>query len=668
MKIAVSITLFLVQFGMGLCQSVSHKTYTNPVIPGDHSDCTLTQIGNDFYTTGSSFNPTPIIYHSTDLVHWEAIAQPVSAAWTEYGDKSGGGCWGGQMVFYNKKYWHFFSHGSMCFTTADKPEGPWSLPLKVKDPSQLPYTLGYDNSIFIDDNGKWYLVVKNGQPNNGIVELGSDGQPTGVVYDLNWLNPKPAYPYSWAEGPVIWKHNGYYYYSFAHDVSGGQKYIRSKTLTADKSAWTETVNFFNENDPGKPSAVFSGPNHSSAAVMLADGTSWVLHPVWSRANDNEWFGQGRQGLLNEVRYDENNNVVADYPSNKYFTAPYLPGSGIPWMVPKSDFFTSDKLNPEWSFLGQTSSDLWSLTERPGWFRLRPKTAAKSNTIIKTDAEHNYSLITRLDFDAKTTSDEAGIRIINGKENLFVKLCSSVDSSGHKIIGFSFDKTNYKSSNIPGNVVWLKLERINHILRGFYGSDGVSWTMVGDEINVTSLDKYNVDYNGWSGNRQGLYVQGRSADFDFYIYRDAYTPILAECPANQFGTNRSGSATNGYCLDDIHNNDWALYAGVEFGNKEYSKIANQVQFEVSNITSESIIEVWLDSIDTGKKIASCKIKDAGTKSGFQTFKAKITSIITGKHDVYLRFGGKTKDKLFVLKTFVFIPENEGFSEEVTKKKG
>ncbi len=55
--------------GQGLAQSVSFKTYMNPVIPGDHPDCTLTKVGNDFYTTGSSFNPTPVIYHSTDLVH-----------------------------------------------------------------------------------------------------------------------------------------------------------------------------------------------------------------------------------------------------------------------------------------------------------------------------------------------------------------------------------------------------------------------------------------------------------------------------------------------------------------------------------------------------------------------------------------------------------------------
>jgi hypothetical protein len=265
------------------------------------------------------------------------------------------------------------------------------------------------------------------------------------------------------------------------------------------------------------------------------------------------------------------------------------------------------------------------------------------------------LITRLDFDAKNSSDEAGIRIINGKENLFVKLYSSADSNGHKIIGFSFDKTYYKGSNKIGNVVWLKLERINHILKGFYGTDGTTWTMVGEQIDVASLDNYNVDYNGWSGNRQGLYVQGRSADFDLYIYRDAYTPILAECPANQFGTTRSGSETTGYTLDDIHHNDWALYAGVEFGGNEYSRIAHKVQFEVSNVTNGSQIEVWLDSVDTGKKIASCKVNGAGNKSGFQTFSAKTTPTI-GRHDVYLKFVGKTTSKLFVLKSLVFISDN------------
>lgn len=628
----------------------------NPVIPGDHSDCTLTKVGNDFYTTGSSFNPTPVIYHSTDLIHWEAIAQPVSAEWSQYGDAPSGGCWGGQIVYYDNKYWDFFSRANtMYFVTAYQPRGPWTMPIKVQNPSQLSYGLGYDNSIFIDDNGKWYLIVKNGQSNNGIVELDKSGQPTGVVYDLNWLNPRNKdgqTTFSWAEGPVMWKHEGYYYYSFARDVSGGQKVMRSKILTAEQASWTIPVNLFDENDLNKSKAIFFGPNHASAVVHLNNGTNWLLHPVWARANNNEWYGQGRQGLLNQVKYGADGNVLAEYPVNMMKNAPALPSSGISWMVPKSDFFTSEKLNPEWSFLGYTPSSLCSLTDRSGWLRLTPKSSTKANTIIKTDPEHNYSLITRVDFNSNSTSDEAGLRINNGMENLFAKVYSTSNSNGKKVLCFSFKETRYEVENKIGTIVWLKLERNNHELTGFFSADGAKWTQIGDKINVETLDSFTFNYNGWCGNRQGLYVQGANhADFDLYIYRDAYSPILAECPANQSGTIKTVSANGLNLLDDIHNNDWALYAGVEFGSNDYNKVAGRVSFSASSSTKGGKVEIWLDSINTGKKIATCKIGKTGNLSTIKTFSTK-TIPTTGRHDVYLKFVGNKDNKLFTLKDFVF----------------
>jgi xylan 1,4-beta-xylosidase len=118
-NLIVFIGLFLFLMNHGFGQSLSFKTYMNPVIPGDHPDPTLTKMGNDFYTTGSSFNPTPKIYHSTDLVHWEVIAQPVSASWSPYGDTPAGGIWGGHLVFYNNSYWDFFGRpGQMYFVKA----------------------------------------------------------------------------------------------------------------------------------------------------------------------------------------------------------------------------------------------------------------------------------------------------------------------------------------------------------------------------------------------------------------------------------------------------------------------------------------------------------------------------------------------------------------------
>jgi xylan 1,4-beta-xylosidase len=642
--------LFIASAGFG--QSASFQTFMNPVIPGDHPDCTVTKVGNHFYTTGSSFNPTPVIYHSTDLVHWEAIAQPVSAAWATYDDTPSGGCWGGQVVYYNNKYWHFFSRANnMHFTTADDIKDTWSLPTVMSTPPSVP-GLGYDNSIFIDDDGSWYLLVKNGQANNWIVQLGSSGQPQGAIYDLRWLNPAPSYPFSWAEGPVMWKYKGYYYYSFARNVAGGQKVFRSSKLTDDQTSWVNLGDFFNESDPLRSQALFQGPNHSSAAVMLDDSTSWVIHPLWRNANNNEWYGQGRQGLLNQVSYDADGKPTADYPANVPKDTPRLPSSGIPWMVPHSDYFNAQKLNPEWSFLGYTPSSSHSLATRSGWFTLSPK--RKPNTIIKNDGEHNYSIITRLDFAPQSVDDQAGLWVFNGLQTLYAKLSSTIDSAGNKVVAFSYKTTGYQANNpakTGDNILMLKLVRVNHVLSGYFSLDGNNWIQVGSSILVSDMDNLQPNYNAWTGNRQGLFVQGGvSADFDYYIYRDAYTPILAECPANQFGTNASGRPIIVRSLDNIHDGDWALYAGVEFGNNEYLTIT------ASCGSGGGVIEVWLDSLDTGTKIAECAVTNTGSWDFFNTITTSILRPVSGNHDVYLKFRGTGSDRLFMLQWLTFIDKS------------
>ncbi|HLO59779.1 MAG TPA: sialate O-acetylesterase [Bacteroidales bacterium] len=643
--------IFYAAFAFLLCftltvqgQSPSFETFINPVIPGDHPDATLTKVGRDFYTTGSSFNVTPVIYHSTDLVHWEAIAQPVKASWNNFGSNAGGGCWGGHVVYYNGVFWDFFGRaGSMYFVKAAHPEGPWSSPVKVNDPAALPFGLGQDNSIFIDDNNKWYLLVKNGQANNAIVELNENGQASGTVYNLNWLNPSP-YPYSWAEGPVMWKEHGYYYYCFARDLAGGEKVMRSTVLSADKNEWTMLGDFFNTTDPLKSSSLFTEPNHNSPAVMLDDSTSWVIHPLYAR---DEWKGQGRQGLLNQVKYNSSYRPVADYPVNKVFSAPDLPSGGIPWMVPKSDDFCRTTLNPEWSFIGYTPDATWSLTDQKGWLRLSPKSSSLPNTIVKNDGEHNYSIITRLRFTAASPEDEAGLRIIRGDETKFVRLYSGYNSSGEKIIGFRYDNTVYSALNTIGDELWLKLVRINHLVYGYYSSDGTDWKQVGSGINISVIDSY-ADLSTFTGTRQGVYVQHSPALFDLYIYRDAYTPIMASCVANQSGT----SPLNTGILDNIHNSDWAMYAGVEFGNPDYGRKADTLIITAASVNGGRA-EIWLDSIASGILAGTCEITSTGNTGTFRNFKTPVLSV-TGRHDVYVKFTGENANPLFLLKEIRFVP--------------
>jgi xylan 1,4-beta-xylosidase len=629
-------------------QSPSFETFVNPVIPGDHPDPTLTKIGDYFYTSGSSFNPTPKIYRSTDLVHWEVIAQPVSPDWNLYGNSPGGGIWGGHTVLYNGTYWHYFGRGGgrMYFVTADDPAGPWSDPTVVAIPQGMP-GLGVDNSIFIDDEtGSWYLLTKAGRGNNHIVELGEDGQPTGNVLDLTWLNPATEdYPYVWAEGPVMWKYNGYYYYSFAEHLVGLQYVMRSDTLTDDREAWTIMQGGIFFGTRGN----FQWPNHISPAVELDDGTSWAIGHSYHTGN---WYAQGRQGLLHRITYNDEGWPRIQYPSNNAEEAPRLPSSGIPWMVPKSDMFDKPNLDPEWSFLGYTPLTTFWLDERPGWLQLLPR-GSGYNTVIKNDGEHQYSLITRVEFEPESAAHEAGLWIFNGPETHHVKVYSTRNADGDDVLAFSFEDVYYESPNTIGSVVWLKLVRNGHMMSGYYSEDGYYWNQIGQPIDATILGTEVTQFNDFTGNQQGLYVRGKAALFDLYIYRDAYTEIGAQYPANRYGTQRF---TN--YLGSIYNNNWALYAGVEFGNREetadYRRTPVEINLVASSATSGGQVEVWLDSIDTGTKITEVTVEPTDTWNTYETFTAGIDEV-SGRHDVYLRFTGEEGVNLMRLRSFTFVSE-------------
>lgn len=650
MKSILSIILSLLLSCTALdtfAQSPSFQTYVNPVIPGDHPDPTLSKIGDYFYTSGSSFNPTPKIYRSSDLVHWEVIAQPVSPSWSSYGDSPGGGIWGGHMVLYNNTYWHYFGKNSqMYFVTADAPEGPWSSPTLVNNGSAGIGNLGMDNSIFIDDDGKWYMLTKHGRGNNHVVELGEDGHTTANVLDLTWLNPEEEdYPYSWAEGPVMWKHNGTYYYSFAQHLAGVQYVMKSDTLSDNPDDWTIKdggMQIGSRQD-------FNTPNHIAPAVTLDDGTSWTIGHSYHR----NWVTQGRQGLLLEVTYDEDGFPEFQYPQDEATAAPHLSSRGIPWMVPKSDMFNQEDIKPHWSFLGYTPDNRYSLTERPGWLNLSPHNG--ENTVLQNDGEHHYSLITFVDFEPETESHEAGLLIINGPENIEAKVFSSADSEGNRVLKFSYMDTEHQVENKIESKVWLKLEREEHKISGYYSKDGDRWYLIGGPVTATELNEEQTDFNNFTGNQQGLYIRGKEAFFDVYIYRDAYSAIGAQYPVNYSGISKEDEH-----LGSIHSGDWALYAGVEFGDEappvngyDYQRTPEDFKIEASSNSDGGNVEVWIDSIDTGKKIAEYAVSNTGSWDTYIEFSAEVDSIY-GRHDVYLRFTGNSEDELMRVKQFKFTP--------------
>jgi beta-xylosidase len=599
------------------------KTYVNPVLPGDHPDPTLLKVGDDFYHCGSSFHFTPYmpVYHSKDLVHWEIISRvlPLSnAGWVS--DRPSTGTWQGAITYFYGSYWIYFSSNGQWFCKADSPAGPWSDPVEVKT-NPVTGPLGYDNSIFVDDDGKPYMVTKNGQKVNRLQALGRDGQLTDSVINLDWINAKLQY--SWAEGPVMCKRNGYYFYFPAGDVSGGQYALRTKELTADSTKWERLGNFFKP--VTDPDVGFRRPNHMSAPVQLADGTWWTIAQSYEKYNGDDWSGLGRQTSLYQVIW-EGDRPWGLAPVTQPVEKPNLPQSGILWRSVQSDDFDNDLLGACWHFLTKKAAANYSLTERKGWVRLTPDN--ERTHLVQKETDHYYTAVTRIDLDATDSTAKAGIYLTNGNQRVIVQLYTGYNT-GEKII-FTLGKETRSISNQYGSSVWLKLERNEHNLTGICSNDGNTWTSLGDPISAVDLDKSQPNYNSWVGTSVGLFAEGKPAYFDFFICKDGFSALRVAGYNNYFGIKTLKNESGKVVTNTSSNGGWLMISGVELGKQSPSAVEL-----VASSGAKGKLEIWLDDLKNGKLIATIPVSATGGENNLKAF-SKAVKNITGHHDVFIKF--------------------------------
>ncbi len=642
-SIGCFLCILIICSNVKLNAQVGVKYYINPVLPGDHPDQTLMKVGDDFYSTGSSFHYAPFlpIHHSKDLVHWKVISRVVPANWSGLqSDLPSDGTWQGALAQFGGYFWCYFSNhtgGGQYFCKATSMSGPWSAPTKIQGSG----VTGYDNSIFVDDDGTPYLVMKNGANVNRILKLDkTTGHSTGTVINMDWLNPSSSNPYGMAEGPVMCKRNGRYYYFFAGDVYGRQWVISSATLTGTQSGWTTPVAFF-KNASGAAST-FKGPNHISQPIKLDDGTWWCLSHAYEN-NGTDYSAQGgRQGLLHQVLWDANNVPYANNPVGDPITAPNLPDGGLEWFVPRSDNFAATTISPDWHFFRKDDGSQWSLTDRPGWMRIKPGSGTKD--VCKKDMHRFYNITTMVDFDATAASHEAGIRILSGNNDLTVKLCSGFN--GSKKIKFYFGSTSYEVNNTVGNKVWLKMERKGQNISGYFGADGLSWTKIGNDINVSSLDKTQPNYNQWVCNSIALYASSKTADFDLFMFKDGFAPQRAESYTNMYGVSKV-SRTPGNVVTNISNGDWIMLSGLDLGTQD--RVTTGVTVNAAG-TAGGSIEIWQGNIGGGGKLlGTITVASTGGTDTWKDFSTTISA--SGQHDIYLNFKGGAGN-LFDVNTIKF----------------
>ena len=237
----------------------------NPIIPGMTPDPSILLVGEDYYIATSTFHWKPAIqiFHSTDLANWQLLTYALDDHEIDLqGTNTPAGVWAPHLSYdaVHQKFWLAYCHiqnmagrefnAESYIMSADQITGPWMTPRYLT-------SIGFDPSLFHDDDGKHYVAVLEWETRTGyqapghIVIAGVD-LTTGKVDQ--WHRVTTGFTTrGCVEAPQIYKHGGYYYLLLA---SGGTGYAHGVEIGRAKEIFGPY-----EPDPTGEPIVTSAPHH-----------------------------------------------------------------------------------------------------------------------------------------------------------------------------------------------------------------------------------------------------------------------------------------------------------------------------------------------------------------------------------------------------------------------
>jgi xylan 1,4-beta-xylosidase len=413
-KILFSISIALLGgFTMAFAQQPS-ATFTEPVITGFYPDPSICRVKDDYYTVHSSFEyfPGVPIFHSRDLVHWKQIGYCLSRpSQLKLGNiRSSGGIYA-PTIRYNKGTFYMVTTlidgGGNFYVTAKNPAGPWSEPVWL-DQGDM------DPSLFFDDDGKVYYTRHVGGGDGYIGQTTLDlktGKLEGPLQEI-WRGTGGI----WAEGPHLYKINKKYYLMIAE---GGTSFDHRVTVArADTPFGPFTSN------PDNPILTHRGQNDrpfqalGHADLVETPAGWWAVCLGIRPVSGNHHLG--RETFLVPVTWTRDGWPVMGNKGtiDPVMTAPQL--KSVPWPAEKSrDEFDAKTFGLKWNWLRNPNEADYSLTEQPGFLRLKGSAVTMNDIASPTFIGQRQTDLTcraaaRLSFNPARENEEAGL-VLRGNE-------------------------------------------------------------------------------------------------------------------------------------------------------------------------------------------------------------------------------------------------------------
>ncbi|HYN93365.1 MAG TPA: family 43 glycosylhydrolase [Pilimelia sp.] len=520
-------------------------TYVNPIIPADLSDWDCIRVGTDYYGITSTFGYAPgmAVLHSTDLVNWRTVGNAVTDLtrigpaldWTQM-NRYGRGVWAGAIRHHAGRYWVYFNTPDEGFfmTTATNPAGPW-------EPVHALWRVSGWNDVcpFWDDDGQPYLVTTNFADGYRVhlFRLAADGR------SLIQSSDTVIHQSSGSEANKLYRINGYYYHLYSETKSEGRVVMMHRGRSLYGPYETRQLQHVNKSADREP-------NQGGLVQTPGGAWYWVTHP----GTGGHW--EGRVLSLLPVTWVAGWPVIGAVGADGIGTMVWegrvptggggLPLDALPGVVTGDDF-TTGTLKPQWEWHYQPRAALWSLTERPGFLRLRAFAPLATNVITKAGNTLTQRTLRTVRTTVTVKVDLAGLA-----DGQHAGLCHYAAtyaglgvsrSAGVTTITLNVNGRLSYGARVTQSALWLRSGwDVNGVSRFSYSLDGTAFTEFGGTYQLT--------WGGYRGDRVGIFTYNPAntgyldVDTVRYTVEPARTYAISNANSGKVADVTGGSSADG----------------------------------------------------------------------------------------------------------------------------
>ena len=515
----------------GVTRAVNPLTYT------DIPDNDLIRVGDSYYMVSTTmyFCPVAPIMKSKDLVHWQIVNYVCDLIEDDdvYNLRNGRnaygkGQWATSLRYVDGTYYALFIANDQpdktyVYKTDDIENGKWT---KTELEGKF-----HDASMLFDNDGRLYILWGNGDLHLTELEPDASAVKKDGIDSVIIESPREGYSLR-AEGVHFYHIDDYYYVLEIDWPSGG---VRTETCWRSKNIL----------GPYESKVVLSGAFDGRKDGVAQGGIVQTQYGDWYAIMFQDHGAVGRIPTVQPVTWVDGWPMMGDNGTPvKEFDVNLTPwGDDYVW---DSDEFDSGTLALVWQWNHKPVADRWSLSERPGWMRLKtcnvvPGIASARNTLTQRTVGPCSSSSVKLDASGLKPGDRAGICAFqsncatvgvevaeDGSKALVVRENSNGMKRGMKdgkpyFERYAEDKV-ICSEALESENVWLRIDYTftpSSLDLSEPDTATFSWSYDGENWKTSDYTlhmRYTLDY--FTGYRTALYcyptiAEGGYADFDWF---------------------------------------------------------------------------------------------------------------------------------------------------------